>query len=142
MLDTDIPLNDPADRPITGVLYGGGREMRLRQEIVLGIGGVRALRALGIYPAVWHMNEGHVGLPRPGAGARAGAPRGRASTDALEAVRAQPVFTTHTPVPAGNEAFDRDLVTQLPRAAGRRTWAATAEAALEPRRADGRRPST
>ena len=60
MLDTDIPLNDPADRPITGVLYVRGREMRLCQEIVLGIGGVRALRALGIHPAVWHMNEGHV----------------------------------------------------------------------------------
>ena len=60
MLDTDIPLNDPADRPITGSLYVRGREMRLCQEIVLGIGGVRALRALGIHPAVWHMNEGHV----------------------------------------------------------------------------------
>ncbi|HEX9203380.1 MAG TPA: alpha-glucan family phosphorylase, partial [Vicinamibacteria bacterium] len=60
MLDTDIPLNDPADRPITGVLYVRGREMRLCQEIVLGVGGVRALSALGIHPAVWHMNEGHV----------------------------------------------------------------------------------
>src|SRR5574341_669313 len=60
MLDTDIPLNDPADRPITGILYVRGREMRLAQEVVLGIGGVRALRALGIAPALWHMNEGHV----------------------------------------------------------------------------------
>ena len=57
---TDIPLNDPADRPITGTLYVRGREMRLCQEIVHGIGGVRALRALNIHPAVWHMNEGHV----------------------------------------------------------------------------------
>ena len=60
MLDTDIPLNDPADRPITGMLYVRGREMRLCQEMVLGVGGVRALRALGVAPAVWHMNEGHV----------------------------------------------------------------------------------
>ena len=60
MLDTDIPLNDPADRPITGMLYVRGREMRLCQETVLGVGGVRALRALDIQPAVWHMNEGHV----------------------------------------------------------------------------------
>ena len=75
MLDTDIPLNDPADRPITGVLYVRGREMRLCQEIVLGIGGVRALRALGIQPAVWHMNEGHVaflGLERARERVRAG----------------------------------------------------------------------
>ena len=91
MLDTDIPLNDPADRPITGVLYVRGREMRLCQEIVLGIGGVRALRALGIHPAVWHMNEGHVAFlalerarervqarRQPGRGAR-----GRAEDDRL-----------------------------------------------------------
>ena len=85
MLDTDIPLNDPADRPITGSLYVRGREMRLCQEIVLGVGGVRALRALGIHPAVWHMNEGHVAFlalerarervqtrRQPGRGARRG----------------------------------------------------------------------
>ena len=115
MLDTDIPLNDPADRPITGTLYVRGREMRLCQEIVLGIGGVRALRALGIHPAVWHMNEGHVAFlalerarervrdgGQPGRGAR----RGEGNT----------VFTTHTPVPAGNETFDRKLVRKLPRA--------------------------
>ncbi|MCU0241713.1 MAG: alpha-glucan family phosphorylase, partial [Vicinamibacteria bacterium] len=60
MLDTDIALNDPADRPITRVLYVRGREMRLCQEIVLGVGGVHALTALGITPSVWHMNEGHV----------------------------------------------------------------------------------
>ena len=59
LLDTDIPANDPADRPITHILYVRGREMRLCQELVLGIGGVRALRALGIEPAVWHLNEGH-----------------------------------------------------------------------------------
>jgi starch phosphorylase len=109
MLDTDIPLNDPADRPITSVLYVRGREMRLCQEIVLGVGGVRALRALGIDPAVWHMNEGHVaflGLER----ARERVRRGDGLADALRDVAKNAVFTTHTPVPAGNETFDRDLV--------------------------------
>ncbi len=109
MLDTDIPLNDPADRPITGVLYVRGREMRLTQEIVLGVGGVRALRALGLHPAVWHMNEGHVaflGLER----ARERVNRGDGLADALKGVARNAVFTTHTPVPAGNETFDRDLV--------------------------------
>src|SRR6476646_8946628 len=59
LLDTDNPLNDPADRPITHILYVRGREMRLHQELILGVGGVRALHALGISPAVWHLNEGH-----------------------------------------------------------------------------------
>ena len=59
LLDTDLPENDDADRPITNILYVRGREMRLHQELVLGIGGVRAIRALGLAPAVWHLNEGH-----------------------------------------------------------------------------------
>src|SRR5262249_46501133 len=106
MLDTDIPLNDPADRPITSVLYVRGREMRLCQEVVLAGGGVRAL---GIAPAVWHMNEGHVaflGLER----ARERVRRGDGLADALRDVARNAVFTTHTPVPAGNETFDRELV--------------------------------
>jgi glycogen phosphorylase len=109
MLDTDIPLNDPADRPITGILYVRGREMRLCQEIVLGIGGVRALRALDIWPSVYHMNEGHVaflGLER----ARERVRRGDGLTEALKDLALNAVFTTHTPVPAGNETFERDLV--------------------------------
>jgi starch phosphorylase len=109
MLDTDIPLNDPADRPITGILYVRGREMRLCQEIVLGIGGVRALRALSIWPSVYHMNEGHVaflGLER----ARERVSRGDGLSEALKDLALNAVFTTHTPVPAGNETFDRDLV--------------------------------
>jgi starch phosphorylase len=109
MLDTDIPLNDPADRPITGVLYVRGREMRLCQEIVLGVGGVRALRALSIWPSVWHMNEGHVaflGLER----AREKILRGDGLGDALEQTAKNTVFTTHTPVPAGNETFDKELI--------------------------------
>ncbi|PYP42058.1 MAG: alpha-glucan phosphorylase, partial [Gemmatimonadetes bacterium] len=109
MLDTDIPLNDPADRPITGMLYVRGREMRLCQEMVLGVGGVRALRALGVAPAVWHMNEGHVafqGLER----ARERVRRGDGLSEALKHLAKNAVFTTHTPVPAGNETFDRETV--------------------------------
>jgi starch phosphorylase len=110
-LDTDIPLNDPADRAITGLLYVRGREMRLAQEIVLGVGGVRAIRALGIKPTVWHMNEGHVAmltLER----VRERVMRGEDFQDACVAVRKNTVFTTHTPVPAGNEVFSMDLVKQ------------------------------
>ena len=110
-LDTDIPLNDPSDRAITGLLYVRGREMRLAQEIVLGVGGVRALRALGIQPAVWHMNEGHVAmltLER----IRERVMRGEDFHDACASVRRNTVFTTHTPVPAGNEVFALDLVKQ------------------------------
>jgi starch phosphorylase len=109
MLDTDIPLNEATDRPITGILYVRGREMRLCQEIVLGVGGVRALKALGATPAVWHMNEGHVaflGLER----ARERIVQGEGLSDALRAVAGNTVFTTHTPVPAGNETFELDLV--------------------------------
>lgn len=110
-LDTDIPLNDPSDRAITGLLYVRGREMRLAQEIVLGVGGVRAIRALGIQPAVWHMNEGHVAmltLER----VRERVMRGEDFHDACASVKRNTVFTTHTPVPAGNEVFSLDLVKQ------------------------------
>ena len=130
MLDTDIPLNDPADRPITGILYVRGREMRLCQEIVLGVGGVRALRALGIYARGLAHERGPRGLPGPGARARAGAAAATAWATRSQAVAQNAVFTTHTPVPAGNETFDRELVQPLPRARGSRTSAATPEAAL------------
>src|SRR5262245_10720632 len=112
LLDTDIPENGDADRPITHILYVRGREMRLHQELVLGVGGVRALRELGIAPSVWHLNEGHSAFLL--------AERAReyvAAGDELEAawakVRADSVFTIHTPVPAGNERFAADLVRQV-----------------------------
>jgi starch phosphorylase len=111
MLDTDISLNDPADRPISGILYVRGREMRLCQEVILGVGGVKALRALGIKPEVWHMNEGHVaflGLER----ARERVVDGDSLEAALGFVKAATVFTTHTPVPAGNETFDKALASR------------------------------
>ncbi|MGE0462700.1 MAG: alpha-glucan family phosphorylase [Vicinamibacterales bacterium] len=104
LLDTDLPENAPWDRELSARLYGGDRETRIQQEVVLGIGGVRALRALGVSPSVWHLNEGHaafVALQRIREHVEAGA-----SFDAaLEAVRRSTVFTTHTPVPAGHDAF-------------------------------------
>jgi starch phosphorylase len=109
LLDSDVRENDPADRPITSILYVHGREMRLCQEMVLGIGGARALEALGIVPSVWHLNEGHSALvawERIARGAAAGAPIAEAAAQAAR----NAVFTTHTPVPAGNETFDPDLV--------------------------------
>jgi starch phosphorylase len=108
LLDTDLPENAPADRPITHILYVRGRAMRLHQEIVLGIGGVRILEALGIEPAVWHVNEGHSALSLLERVSR----RMQSGTDleaAKKEVSGSTLFTLHTPVPAGNERFDLDL---------------------------------
>lgn len=110
LMDTDVPRNAPQDRELSARLYGGDREMRISQEVVLGIGGVRAVRALGYNPATWHMNEGHsafLGLER----IRELVQSADLSFDqAVEAVRANTLFTTHTPVPAGNDAFAFELV--------------------------------
>ncbi|RDG37486.1 alpha-glucan family phosphorylase [Streptomyces corynorhini] len=132
LLDSDVEENGPGEREVTDRLYGGGSEHRLLQEMLLGIGGVRAVRAYCRLtghptPEVFHTNEGHAGFlglerirelmadgPAPD-----GAAPGRAAPDgagglgfeaALEAVRAGTVFTTHTPVPAGIDRFDRDLI--------------------------------
>ena len=112
LLDTDIPENDEADRPITHILYVRGREMRLHQELVLGVGGVRALRALGIAPSAWHLNEGHSAFMLVEQ-ARELMAEGTSQSDAFERVRRSAVFTIHTPVPAGNERFSADLVRRL-----------------------------
>jgi starch phosphorylase len=109
LLDTDIPANRPEDRGITHQLYGGDNHTRIQQEAVLGIGGVRALRAIHQSPTVWHINEGHAAfmvLER----ARELVENGIDFHGALEAVSAATVFTTHTPVPAGHDIFDRELV--------------------------------
>ena len=114
LLDTDTPLNEDHDRPITHILYVRGREMRLHQELVLGVGGVRALRALGIKPSAWHLNEGHSAfmlVEQVRELVAAGVPL----DDALARVRSGAVFTIHTPVSAGNERFDVDLVRRLAR---------------------------
>jgi starch phosphorylase len=112
LLDTDIPENSAADRPITHILYVRGREMRLHQELVLGIGGVRALRALGLKPAVWHLNEGHSAFLLAER-ARELVEQGVDPEAALAQVGRDSVFTIHTPVSAGNERFDADIVRRL-----------------------------
>jgi starch phosphorylase len=112
LLDTDIPDNDPSDRPISHILYVRGREMRLHQELVLGVGGVRAIRALGIRPQVWHLNEGHSALLLAER-ARELVAAGTSLEDAWAAVRRNSVFTIHTPVAAGNERFDVNLIRRV-----------------------------
>jgi starch phosphorylase len=109
LLDTDIERNSAADRKITNVLYGGDRQLRLEQESVLGVGGVRALRVVGIQPTVWHMNEGHAAfsvLER----ARELVQRGVPFDAAREAIAASTLFTTHTPVAAGHDVFPSEMV--------------------------------
>lgn len=104
LLDADLPDNTDDDRAITHQLYGGNSDTRIQQEIVLGVGGVRALRALGLAPTVWHINEGHAAfqiLERM----REKVATGQSFDAALEAVAAATVFTTHTPVPAGHDIF-------------------------------------
>jgi starch phosphorylase len=110
LLDTDIQQNSPEDRLITEQLYGGDTDMRIRQEIVLGIGGVRALGALGVQPDVYHMNEGHSAFLSLERIRQYVQEKGMSYYPALQMVAASNVFTTHTPVPAGNDAFSRDLV--------------------------------
>jgi glycogen phosphorylase len=109
LLDTNLDENAPWDRELSARLYGGDRETRVQQEIILGIGGVRALRALGIQPSVFHLNEGHaafVVLQR----IREWIDRGVNFDEALEEIRQTTIFTTHTPVPAGHDAFPFHLV--------------------------------
>ena len=112
LLDTDLADNADADRPITNILYVRGREMRLHQELVLGVGGVRAIRALDLAPAVWHLNEGHSAFLLAER-ARELVAGGATLADALAGVRKTSVFTIHTPVSAGNERFDAGLVRRL-----------------------------
>ncbi|MDY7009566.1 MAG: alpha-glucan family phosphorylase [Planctomycetota bacterium] len=110
LLDTNVQENSPEDRRITDQLYGGDQETRIRQEIILGIGGVRALSAMGIEPEVFHTNEGHSAFLSLERIRRLMAERGASFETAREAVSASNVFTTHTPVPAGNDAFDPTLI--------------------------------
>lgn len=112
LLDSDLPENNRHDRSITYQLYGGGSDTRILQEIVLGIGGVRAIRALGLRPSAWHINEGHAAfqiLER----CREHVSKGMDFDSALEMAAAGTIFTTHTPVPAGHDIFDHDLIKPL-----------------------------
>ena len=109
LMDTDIHPNAPEDRELSARLYGGDQEMRVAQEMMLGIGGVRTLRAMGLEPAVYHMNEGHSAflvLER----ARELIESGLSFAQAQEIIRKSSVFTTHTPVPAGHDAFPFHMI--------------------------------
>jgi starch phosphorylase len=110
LLDTNIPANSQEDQNITNQLYGGDREMRIKQEILLGIGGCRALQAVGLEPLVYHMNEGHSAFMALERCRRLMSEQGLSLTEAREATMAGTVFTTHTPVPSGNDYFAPALV--------------------------------
>jgi starch phosphorylase len=108
LIDTQVEGNP--DWAVTDTLYGGDRANRLRQEVVLGVGGVRVLRRLGLEPTVFHLNEGHSAFLQLERMRELVEEQGLSTDDAIERLRASTVFTTHTPVPAGNEVFDPTLV--------------------------------
>ena len=111
LLDTNLEANDPQDRELSSKLYGVGVDLRLKQEWILGVAGVRALRAVGINPAAWHANEGHaafMGMER----LREYTSSGVAYEEAIRRVRDASIFTTHTPVPAGHDHFPAEQVAQ------------------------------
>ncbi len=111
LLDTDDDRNDPADRELTHKPYSGGRELRLRQELILGVGGVPMLRALNLNPDIWHANEGHAGfmfIERLRELIHADVP----FAQAVEQIRRRSIFTTHTRVPAGHDAFTAEQIEQ------------------------------
>lgn len=110
LLDTDIPRNTPENRGLTGRLYGGDQKTRIRQELLLGVGGVRALKALGILPNVIHMNEGHSAFAPLEVVRQRMQEDGLAFDRALRDTASRCVFTTHTPVPAGHDRFDQGLM--------------------------------
>ncbi len=110
LLDCDHEANSQADRTITGQLYGGDRETRIKQEIMLGMGGVLALRALGLHPTVFHINEGHAAFMTFQRVKDLVQRDNISFTQALEVVKVSSLFTTHTPVPAGNDMFDPSLI--------------------------------
>lgn len=110
ILDADVPENPPELRAVTGRLYGGDRTMRIRQEILLGIGGLRALRSVGVNPDVCHMNEGHAAFLALERMRQAMQEHGLSYREAREAISGGNIFTTHTPVPAGIDRFEPRLV--------------------------------
>ena len=110
VLDCDVEGNSPEDRELTSRLYGGDTRTRIRQELVSGVGGVRALKALGISPGVYHLNEGHSAFATLEAIRERMQDDGKSFDDALRHVAQHTVFTTHTPVPAGHDRFDGGLI--------------------------------
>jgi starch phosphorylase len=110
LLDSNVEGNAPEDRELTSRLYGGDGRVRIRQELLLGVGGVRALKAMGITPGVYHMNEGHSGFAVLEAIRTRMVEEGLSFDQAVPAVAREVVFTTHTPVPAGHDRFHADLI--------------------------------
>lgn len=110
LLDTDIDGNSPEDRALTSRLYGGDNRTRIRQELVAGVGGARALKAMGITPGVYHLNEGHSAFATLEAIRERMTDDGKSFDEGLRDVAQHTVFTTHTPVPAGHDRFDGHLI--------------------------------
>jgi len=110
LLDSNVPGNAPEDRELTSRLYGGDGRIRIRQELLLGVGGFRALKALGITPGVLHLNEGHSGFAVLEAIRNRMLEEGLCFNEAVPRVSREVVFTTHTPVPAGHDRFNADLM--------------------------------
>jgi starch phosphorylase len=110
LLDSDVEGNSPDDRKLTSRLYGGDARTRIRQELLLGVGGFRALKAMGVTPGVLHLNEGHSGFAVLEAVHSRMQEEGVAFDSAVPRVSREVVFTTHTPVPAGHDRFDADLI--------------------------------
>lgn len=110
LLDSNVEGNIPEDRELTSRLYGGDKRVRIRQELLLGIGGVRALRAMGVTPSVLHLNEGHSGFAVLEAIRSRMEEEGMSFEQAVPRVAREVVFTTHTPVPAGHDRFGADLI--------------------------------
>src|SRR5262249_38412995 len=110
LLDSNVDGNSPEDRELTSRLYGGDGRVRIRQELLLGVGGYRALRAMGITPGVLHLNEGHSGFAVLEAIRARMQDEGMTFDHALPRVAREVVFTTHTPVPAGHDRFSASLI--------------------------------
>ena len=133
LLDSNVAGNAPEDRGLSSRLYGGNDRMRIRQELLLGVGGYRALRAMGISPGVLHLNEGHSGFAVLEAIRARMEDEGVDFKTAASQVPREVVFTTHTPVPAGHDRFDADLIEEHLGPAARSAWALA-------RKPDGLRP--
>ena len=130
LLDSNVDGNQPEDRELTSRLYGGDDRVRIRQELLLGVGGVRALAALGIAPGVLHLNEGHSAFAPLELVRQRMVVEGIDVWEALRRVSAQVVFTTHTPVPAGHDRFGPGSSTSTSdRSANRLASIATASSA-------------
>src|SRR5262249_2964236 len=110
LLDSNVDGNQPEDRELTSRLYGGDYRVRIRQELLLGIGGVRALEAMGVSPGVIHLNEGHSAFAALELVRHRMTSEGIGPHEAIRRVAQQIVFTTHTPVPAGHDRFSAELI--------------------------------